>query len=97
MTFDDHDRAEFIRNTIPSGDCRLVINYHQRKHGRQYVQFRGGLRNAVELTYHLFIGELPANTRPHHKCATSGCVEPSHLYAARLRIEVRRKEAARVG
>lgn len=89
MSFDDHDRADFLRNTVQRGACRVLIDYHQRKHGRQYVEFHGGLRNAVEVAYTLFVGDLPPNTRPHHRCKTPNCVEGSHLFAARLRVETK--------
>lgn len=65
--------------------CRLWLGAtrHNGKGGECYGQARLHERKwqAHRLSYHFFVGPIPAGALICHRCDTPLCVEPSHLFA----------------
>jgi hypothetical protein len=70
---------QYVDPGIGSGCWLWKGNRNRLDYGM--FQFRGRNRGAHQVSYVLFMGEVPAGKIVHHRCEVPACVNPDHLEA----------------
>ena len=68
----------FISKIDKSDGCWIWTGYKVRGYGRFDVNQRNKVF-AHRYAYNLWVGEVPADSVVHHKCANRACCNPDHL------------------
>jgi len=73
-------KTKLTRNTIINNNGCWIWNKSRHKQGYANVSYRGTLQLGHRVSYELFKGKIPENTKVCHKCDVTSCCNPNHLF-----------------